>query len=135
MLAPAIPLPNHATDCPVLSLTAPTDRPSSVVPSSVRLAALATSQSYTLVTGGAGYIGAHAVLALTSRGRNVVVLDDLSTGNAQVVPSGVPLVVGAAGDRHLVESILTEYRVSAVLHFAGRIVVPESVRLDRKSVV
>src|SRR3546814_604342 len=55
------------------------------------------------ISGGAGYIGAHAVLALTSRGRNVVVLDDLSTGNAQVVPSGVPLVVGDAGDRHLVD--------------------------------
>src|SRR3546814_8583764 len=75
------------------------------------------------------YIGAHAVRALTSRGRNVIVLDDLSTGNAQVIPSGVPLVVGDAGDRHLVDNILTEYRVSAVLHFAGSIIVPESVRL------
>src|SRR3546814_20898593 len=97
MLAPAIPLPNHATACPVLSLTAPTDRPSSVVPSSVRFAALATSQSYTLVTGGAGYIGAHAVPALTSRGPHVIVLDHLPTGNAQVLQSDVPLVVRLAG--------------------------------------
>jgi len=80
-----------------------------------------------LVTGGAGYIGSHAVLALREAGMRVVVVDDLSTGRRAAVPEGVPLVEGSIGDRALVRRVLDEHGVGAVMHFAGSIVVPESV--------
>jgi len=80
-----------------------------------------------LVTGGAGYIGSHAVLALRDAGRPVVVLDDLSTGRRAAVPDGVPFVTGDAGDPGLVDRVLRDHAVGAVMHFAGSIVVPESV--------
>lgn len=80
-----------------------------------------------LVTGGAGYIGSHMVLALLDRGERVVVLDNLSTGFAWAVPAGVPLVTGDMGDAALVERTITEHGVEAIAHFAARIVVPESV--------
>ena len=80
-----------------------------------------------LVTGGAGYIGSHAVLALRDAGREVVVLDDLSTGFDWAVPPGVPLVRGDAGDMDLVARTVAEHGVAAIMHFAGSIVVPESV--------
>ncbi|WP_103120559.1 UDP-glucose 4-epimerase GalE [Methylopila sp. Yamaguchi] len=83
--------------------------------------------STVLVTGGAGYIGSHMILALRDAGRPVVVLDDLSTGLAEAVPAGVPLVRGCVGDADLVTSIARTYRVSAIVHFAGSIVVPDSV--------
>ena len=80
-----------------------------------------------LVTGGAGYIGSHAVLALRDDDWPVVVIDDLSNGTRQVVPDDVAFVEGSIGDRALVEWVLREERVGAILHFAGSIVVPESV--------
>ena len=80
-----------------------------------------------LVTGGAGYIGSHAVLALLEAGRKPVVVDDLSTGRRELVPEGVPLIVGDVGDGALMRRVLAEYRCGAVMHFAGSIVVPESV--------
>jgi UDP-glucose 4-epimerase len=80
-----------------------------------------------LVTGGAGYIGSHVVLALKDAGRKVVVLDDLSTGRRGAVPQDVPLVEGCVGDRDVVASTIERHEVGAVLHFAGSIVVPESV--------
>ncbi len=80
-----------------------------------------------LVTGGAGYIGSHMVLALVDRGESVVVLDDLSTGFAWAVPDGVELVTGDMGDAELVSRVMTERRIEALAHFAARIVVPESV--------
>lgn len=80
-----------------------------------------------LVTGGAGYIGSHVVLALLDAGRSVVVLDDLSTGRGASVPNGVPLVVGDVGDAGLVERTIVGHGVDAVMHFAGSISVPESV--------
>ncbi|MES2906781.1 MAG: UDP-glucose 4-epimerase GalE [Pseudomonadota bacterium] len=80
-----------------------------------------------LVTGGAGYIGAHAVLALQDSGENVVVLDNLSTGRRTMVPDGVPLVEGDVGDENLVRDILKKYGVRSVIHFAASIVVPDSV--------
>ena len=79
-----------------------------------------------LVTGGAGYIGSHTLLQLTSRGENVVVLDDLSTGFRQAVRD-VPLVVGNVGDRALVDRLLAEHRVDTIIHFAAHTIVPESV--------
>ncbi|MBS0295147.1 MAG: UDP-glucose 4-epimerase GalE [Proteobacteria bacterium] len=78
-----------------------------------------------LVTGGAGYIGSHATLALAARGRRVVVLDDLSTGVREAVTGA--FVQGDVGDASLVTEVIRAHRVEAVLHFAGSIVVPESV--------
>lgn len=80
-----------------------------------------------LVTGGAGYIGSHVMLALRDRGRRVVVLDNLSTGRRAAVPDDVPFVEGDAGDRALTASVLREHAIGTVMHFAGSIVVPESV--------
>lgn len=80
-----------------------------------------------MVTGGAGYIGSHMVLALLDRGEKVVVLDNLSTGFASAVPTNVPLVVGDMGDQTLVASVMREHDVDTVVHFAAKIVVPESV--------
>ena len=81
----------------------------------------------TLVTGGAGYIGSHAVLALCQAGRRVVVLDDLSTGSRRVVPDGVTFVLGNAGDKELVRSLIAAHDVDSVIHFAGSILVEQSV--------
>jgi UDP-glucose 4-epimerase len=80
-----------------------------------------------LVTGGAGYIGSHMVLALLDQGEDVVVLDNLSKGFRWAVPEGVPLVVGDVADEALMDEILTTHDVSAIAHFAAKIVVPESV--------
>jgi UDP-glucose 4-epimerase len=80
-----------------------------------------------LVTGGAGYIGSHAVLALTDAGWPVTVIDDLSNGTREVVPDGVAFHEGAVADRTLVEQVLRDHDIGAIMHFAGSIVVPESV--------
>ena len=80
-----------------------------------------------LVTGGAGYIGSHAVLALTDAGYGVVVVDNLVTGFDWAVPQGVPLVVGDIADQPLMETTLRDHGVKAVMHFAGSVVVPDSV--------
>jgi UDP-glucose 4-epimerase len=80
-----------------------------------------------LVTGGAGYIGSHMALELADNGETVVVLDNLSTGIHRLVPQGVLFVEGDAGDEALVGRLLGEKGVDAILHFAGSIVVPDSV--------
>lgn len=80
-----------------------------------------------LVTGGAGYIGSHMVHALADRGEEVVVLDNLSTGFADFLPSSATLVVGDIGDEALTRKVMKEHGVRAVAHFAGSIVVPDSV--------
>ena len=80
-----------------------------------------------LVTGGAGYIGSHAVLALTDAGWPVAVLDDLSTGFRWAVPDGVTFYEGDIGDTDLLSRIFEEQGTQAIMHFAGSIVVPESV--------
>ena len=80
-----------------------------------------------LVTGGAGYIGSHAVLALQDAGWPVVVIDNLSTGFRFAIPEGVPLYEGDIADADLIARIIAEQGVGAVMHFAGSIVVPESV--------
>ncbi|MBN9040806.1 MAG: UDP-glucose 4-epimerase GalE [Rhizobiales bacterium 62-47] len=81
-----------------------------------------------LVTGGAGYIGSHMVLALVEAGENVVVVDNLSTGFTSFLPEGVPLFIGDAGDENLVEGVIAAHEVDAIIHFAGSVVVPESLR-------
>jgi UDP-glucose 4-epimerase len=80
-----------------------------------------------LVTGGAGYIGSHAVLALRDAGWPVTVIDDLSSGTTDVVPDGVPFFEGSIADRALVDRIVKDQSIGAIMHFAGSIVVPESV--------
>jgi len=80
-----------------------------------------------LVTGGAGYIGSHAVLALRDAGREVVVLDDLSTGVRAAVPADVAFEHGDVGDGTTIARILARYDVRDVLHFAGSVRVDESV--------
>ncbi|MGW0883768.1 UDP-glucose 4-epimerase GalE [Streptomyces sp. NPDC002671] len=80
-----------------------------------------------LVTGGAGYIGAHVVRAMTEGGEHVVVYDDLSTGNAEKVPAGVPLVVGSVLDGPLLEQTLRDHDVTGVVHIAAKKQVGESV--------
>ena len=84
------------------------------------------SRGTILVTGGAGYIGSHTVLALRARGEPVVVLDNLYSGFRQAVLD-TPLVVGSVGDRELVARVLREHKVDTVMHFAAHTVVPESV--------
>jgi len=79
-----------------------------------------------LVTGGAGYIGSHVVKQLGDAGHDVTVLDDLSTGRREAVLSG-ELVVGDLADAALLDTVLGQGRFDAVMHFAGSIVVPESV--------
>jgi UDP-glucose 4-epimerase len=80
-----------------------------------------------LVTGGAGYIGSHAVLALRDAGWSVAVIDDLSSGTRGVIPADVPFFEGNVADSALVGRIVAERKIGAIMHFAGSIVVPESV--------
>ena len=81
-----------------------------------------------LVTGGAGYIGSHMVQALAEAGESVVVIDNLSTGFAAFLPEGVPLFIGDAADENLVESVIAAHGVESIIHFAGSVVVPDSMR-------
>ncbi|HEX3709197.1 MAG TPA: UDP-glucose 4-epimerase GalE [Pseudolabrys sp.] len=80
-----------------------------------------------LVTGGAGYIGSHMVHELVDTGEPVVVLDNLSTGFRFLIPGAVPFVAGSTGDRELVTKTIARYGVTAIIHFAASIVVPESI--------
>jgi UDP-glucose-4-epimerase GalE len=84
--------------------------------------------SRVLVTGGAGYIGSHAVRALREGGHGVVVLDDLSAGHAEAVPHDVPLIRVATHNRPWVAEMLREHRIDAVMHFAAWLSVGDSVR-------
>lgn len=80
-----------------------------------------------LVTGGAGYIGSHMVLELVDAGEDVVVIDNLSTGFAWAVSPKAKLIVSDIDDTDVVEAAIKEHGVTAIIHFAGSIVVPESV--------
>jgi len=80
-----------------------------------------------LVTGGCGYIGSHLVWAFQDRDERAVVLDDLSTGLAWSIPPDVTLVRGDVGDRELLDRIIQEHEIDAIVHFAGSSIVPESV--------
>jgi UDP-glucose 4-epimerase len=80
-----------------------------------------------LVTGGAGYIGSHMVLRLADAGQDVVVLDNLVTGFDWAVDPRAEFVQGAAGDMALVGDIIRSKGITEIVHFAGSIVVPESV--------
>jgi len=80
-----------------------------------------------LVTGGAGYIGSHAVLALRDAGWPVAVIDNLVTGFRWAVPDDVAFHEGDVADQPFVEAVLRDHGVKAIMHFAGSIIVPESV--------
>ena len=86
-----------------------------------------TNKCPVLVTGGAGYIGSHAVLALADQGWPVAVIDNLTTGFRWAVPEGVPFYQGDIEDAALLARIFAEQGTRAVMHFAGSIIVPESV--------
>ncbi len=86
-----------------------------------------TDKDPVLVTGGAGYIGSHAVLALLDAGWPVAVIDNLTTGFRWAVPQDVPFYEGDVADEALLARIFAEQGTRAVMHFAGSIVVPESV--------
>jgi len=80
-----------------------------------------------LVTGGAGYIGSHMVHVLLEAGKQVVVLDNLTSGFDWAVPPGATLIVGDAGDQSRVGALIAAHRIDAIIHFAASIVVPDSV--------
>jgi UDP-glucose 4-epimerase len=80
-----------------------------------------------LVTGGAGYIGSHMVFALTDAGKDVVVLDNLSTGSRGLVSEAAQFAQGDAGDIPFVSGLIARHGVDTIIHFAGSIVVPDSV--------
>ena len=90
-----------------------------------------TSKSRLLVTGGAGYVGSHTVLAFREAGYPAVVLDDLSTGLRTAVPSGTVLVEGDAGNPATAAGVIREYGVEAVVHLAGSSSVPDSIARPR----
>lgn len=81
-----------------------------------------------LVTGGAGFVGSHMVLNLLESGQDVVVIDDLSTGLHWAVPEQATMIVGDIGDLDLVADVIKRHGVDAIVHFAGSISAPESVR-------
>ena len=82
-----------------------------------------------LLTGGAGYIGAHVIRELQSSGRSVVVLDDLSSGVRENVPSDVPLIIASVSDRDAVTAALREHKVDGVIHLAAKKAAGESVHM------
>ncbi len=77
-----------------------------------------------LVTGGAGYIGGHMVLALLDAGEKPVVIDNMSNGVPWAVPAGVPFVFGDVGDHELVSRVLREHEVDTIIHFAAQLITP-----------
>jgi UDP-glucose 4-epimerase len=91
-----------------------------------------TNKPVVLVTGGAGYIGSHAVLALLDLGWKVVVIDNLTTGFRWAVPAPAVFVDGDIGDQPLLARLIEEHAIGAIIHFAGSIVVPESVEQPLK---
>jgi UDP-glucose 4-epimerase len=88
---------------------------------------MAEGRGAVLVTGGAGYIGSHAVLALLDAGWPVVVVDDLSTGFRWAVPEGAVFEQGDIANQYLIAGLIAEHGIGAIMHFAGSVVVPDSV--------
>jgi UDP-glucose 4-epimerase len=82
-----------------------------------------------LLTGGAGYIGAHVIRELQASGRSVVVLDDLSSGVRENVPADVPLIVASVADRDVVTNALRQHKVDGVIHLAAKKAAGESVHM------
>ncbi|MGV6801183.1 MAG: UDP-glucose 4-epimerase GalE [bacterium] len=85
-----------------------------------------------LITGGAGYIGSHTAWAAIDAGYDIIIIDDLSTGCEQSVPYAAKFIKGDISDLALLRRIISDYHIKDILHFAGRIVVPESVEYPIK---
>jgi UDP-glucose 4-epimerase len=81
-----------------------------------------------LVTGGAGYIGTHVLLELLEVGSNPIVIDNLSNGIKELVPEEIPLVIADIKDTETIEKTITNFKIDTVIHLAGSIVVPESLK-------
>ncbi|MEO1135505.1 MAG: NAD-dependent epimerase/dehydratase family protein, partial [Pseudomonadota bacterium] len=81
-----------------------------------------------LVTGGAGYIGAHMLLALEDAGAPAVALDNLSTGERWLAPQSATFIEADVGDEAALRKLFAEHDIQDVIHFAGSILVPESIR-------
>lgn len=81
-----------------------------------------------LITGGAGYIGSHMAIELVDNGEEVVIIDDLMTGLERLVPPRAHFINGDIGDLALLDRIFSEHRIESIFHFAGSIVVPDSVK-------
>ena len=81
-----------------------------------------------LVTGGAGYIGSNMVRRLLARGDRPIVVDSLEYGHKEAIPGGVPLIIGNIKDTETLEPVFSTYKIAAVIHFAGYLMVEESVR-------
>src|SRR5947199_9891334 len=95
--------------------------------SHTRTGQTSTDRPTVLVTGGAGYIGSHAVLALLDAGWPVAVIDNLATGFDWAVPQGAAFAQGDIADAALVARLIEEHGIGAIMHFAGPVVVPDSV--------
>ena len=80
-----------------------------------------------LLTGGAGYIGSHVAIDLVAAGEQVIVIDDLSIGFAWALPHEVTLIIGDYGDAALLGELLSHYQIDTIIHFAAKIIAPESV--------
>jgi UDP-glucose 4-epimerase len=80
-----------------------------------------------LLTDSAGYIGSHMVHAFVDAGERAVVLDNLATGFDWAVARGAALVIGDCGDQSVVAALIAEHEIDAIVHFAGSIVVPDSI--------
>lgn len=80
-----------------------------------------------LITGGAGYIGSHAVYEFLDNGHDVIVVDNLSTGGRTLLPENILFYKGDAGDQNLMGRVFSDHDIDTVLHFAGSIIVPESI--------
>src|ERR1043165_6174630 len=80
-----------------------------------------------LITGGAGYIGSHMAHHLLEAGEEIVVLENLSTGVEKNPPAGTPFIRGDIADQALVSKLIDTHKIDSVIHFAGSVVVPESV--------
>lgn len=80
-----------------------------------------------LVTGGAGYIGSHTVQKLLDAGYGVVVYDNITTGFREAIPTGAELVMGDVRDKLMLSRVMKDKKISAVVHFAAKLIVPESV--------
>ncbi|MEC4802881.1 MAG: UDP-glucose 4-epimerase GalE [Jaaginema sp. PMC 1079.18] len=95
---------------------------------------MSSSKSTVLVTGGAGYIGSHAVLALQKAGYNVIVLDNLVYGHREIAEDilKVKLIVGDTSDRALLDDLFANHDITAVMHFAAYAYVGESVKTPEK---
>ena len=91
---------------------------------------MSSNKQTILVTGGAGYIGSHAVSALKKAGYEVIILDNLSYGHQEIVDDvlKVKLIVGDTSDRDVLDKLFTDYKIDAVMHFAAYIAVGESVK-------